>query len=793
MSSSSALLEYAAIAESSRLHQSPNPLPYVALHELCTNCTQFCIQWEVVGSVQISSLKTDIVWPYSHLCTVAHLLNHQAVCHLCSFLIASFRNSHKLKSLDVQKSEVYLHPQQKEDGKDQIVHANVADELTAKHTDASYFGAFVLKIYHCQCPYMASLHGDLADRNCVDPDVGGFHQHITARSVPCLAQDNLERAKSWIETCLSEHEKCHTFHHNTVQQNDRRPTRVLEVSDSSVKLRCDMAAQNFDYLALSHMWGDPSAEHLKLQLDNIDHFRLNIPWHKLSSIYEEAIRVTLALGYKYLWIDSLCIIQDSATDWKYEASLMAAVYGNSACNLAFLFPSLSPETATRSDPRVWNPCILRAATPSQSGVYIQHYTGLLRATYQTTEPQDWLIQRNWPLFSRAWTFQEYLLSPRTLLLGHKNLLWQCSRGFYDELLGPIAEAPHTYNDTRPKRGRDMGKSRYFPAYFQPGFSEDMAMSAPKSLAFMLDWQALVTEYRTRELSFAKDRVIAFAGIARAFRNLGSLTYLAGAWGEFFPLCLLWYVDKKAEATVRRMGIGVRRGGTVEYPVVVKEGAEQEAPTWSQFSVPVYTHHQTYFVFNDDEVFVRSKSFESSPRVCWDDIYWTTLDSFQFGEEVVDYFPETGFFDFTNLRATLNMPVLPVRVSWPTDLEERFGRIRATDPQDAEIQWKPDFAYYPNIPGISCAPPKRGVLALVTEFQICRLAGKYNIQRRLAGLVLVRGEQEGTWKRVGAWKLRIKISDVEVNETNVKEVAERWKKYSTWTIDSAWRYERVTLI
>jgi hypothetical protein len=178
------------------------------------------------------------------------------------------------------------------------------------------------------------------------------------------------RARGWIETCLQEHKDCRRFHRKTVQQNNRRPTRVLEVTNNLVRLRCNMTNKRFEYLALSHMWGDPSVEHIKLELSDVATFESNIPWHRLSSIYKEAIRVTCALGYQYLWIDSLCIIQDSKSDWEYEARLMATVYGNAACNLAFLFPFVSDETTKRSDPRDWNPCILRAATPSEPGAYI---------------------------------------------------------------------------------------------------------------------------------------------------------------------------------------------------------------------------------------------------------------------------------------------------------------------------------------------------------------------------------------------------------------------------------------
>ena len=103
-------------------------------------------------------------------------------------------------------------------------------------------------------------------------------------------------------------------------------------------------------------------------------------------MYKEAIRVTLALGYRYLWIDSLAIIQDSDEDWTYEARRMAIVYGNATANLAFLFPPHSPSApSSREDPRSSNPCILRASSSHTPGIYIEHTKSSLRRDYDTEE------------------------------------------------------------------------------------------------------------------------------------------------------------------------------------------------------------------------------------------------------------------------------------------------------------------------------------------------------------------------------------------------------------------------
>jgi hypothetical protein len=102
------------------------------------------------------------------------------------------------------------------------------------------------------------------------------------------------------------------------------------------------------------------------------------------------------------------------------------------------------------------------------------------------------------------TFQEYLLSPRTLLLGHKSLMFQCSQLFYDELFGPIGDGHgSTIATEKVSLGTDLCKSRYFPASLQAVGAATTTASSLVVLSFMRDWLALINEYRARKLSFGK--------------------------------------------------------------------------------------------------------------------------------------------------------------------------------------------------------------------------------------------------------------------------------------------------
>ena len=83
------------------------------------------------------------------------------------------------------------------------------------------------------------------------------------------------------------------------------------------------------------------------------------------------------------------------------------------------------------------------------------------------------------------------------------------------------------------------------------------------------------------------------------------------------------------------------------------------------------------------------------------------------------------------------------------------------------------------------------MALLSECQFVRLGGKYTIQRCLDGLVLVEGVEVGTWRRVGAWKLKLRVAGIPVDGDNKAVVARRWREYRI--VSDQWRNEDVILV
>ncbi|KAK4106598.1 HET-domain-containing protein, partial [Parathielavia hyrcaniae] len=85
------------------------------------------------------------------------------------------------------------------------------------------------------------------------------------------------------------------------------------------------------YVTLSHCWGRAS-EVFKLETRNREELLEQVP--VLPQTFEDAIVAAQRLGARYIWIDSLCIIQDDAQDWEKESSSVADVYRNAMCNIA---------------------------------------------------------------------------------------------------------------------------------------------------------------------------------------------------------------------------------------------------------------------------------------------------------------------------------------------------------------------------------------------------------------------------------------------------------------------------
>jgi len=324
---------------------------------------------------------------------------------------------------------------------------------------------------------------------------------------------------------------------STVQMTYPARFLDLDASDapsSSIKLvRSDQIGEPpspIRYVALSHCWGSPTKPPLKTTRDNhSDHMR-DIPLAALSRTYQDAIRVTRTLGVRYLWIDSLCIVQDDAADWMAEAVKMAHVYQGSHVTLAATASSdgdggLSldpPASATRVHVTFNNnnnnnnnntedgPRSGRHGGEYPTACFVRHPVGSAKEIWDA------------PLSKRAWVLQEQILSPRLIHFTTHQMYYQCHSGLESED-GTLQDDHLSSLQSHPYRGHGL-----------------RAMDTPARA--VRTWWSWVAEYSSRSLTFAADRTAAIAGIVSYYQGTVGDAPILGLWEGTLWYDLSWQVE-----------------------------------------------------------------------------------------------------------------------------------------------------------------------------------------------------------------------------------------------------------
>ena len=277
-----------------------------------------------------------------------------------------------------------------------------------------------------------------------------------------------------------------------------------------------------------------------LKSDNIDSFRNgDYPLEMLPQTLRDAVVLTRYLGLQYLWIDALCIIQDSPEDWAAEAARMKEVYGGATITIAATGSKTSTDGMLKPRAISTPLCELHWTDSLRSKVFLRSSLSF----WDTTMKRE-------PLNTRGWTLQESMLSPRTLSFGTQQMTWECQELRVGENGRPILPGER-HRDKQfiqslaTNRLSLVQRSKFKLARFSLQVMPSTHTIVPQSWelfhhALYSRWYEIVNDFTGRNLTVGSDVLPALSGIASAFHNLLDDHYCAGIWKGDLIRGLLWH-------------------------------------------------------------------------------------------------------------------------------------------------------------------------------------------------------------------------------------------------------------
>jgi hypothetical protein len=247
------------------------------------------------------------------------------------------------------------------------------------------------------------------------------------------------------------------------------------------------------YACLSHCWGNNKT--YRLTSETYSKYTIGVPVDDLPRTYRDAISVCRYLGLRYLWIDSLCILQDSKADWQAESPKMIKYYGQ--CHVCIAATNVSgPDSGLEITDR---PAGFHAtgvdhegapydlvAYPSHLAELIPHFSRADKST----------VQDSFPLMTRAWVLQERWLAPRTLHFCGKEIVFECTEGLKcecghaeDDFMLPIGDEGRVMEIENIKDGVVLKRRQ----------------------GNKIKWTQFVSAYSSLNLTFGTDHLPAISG------------------------------------------------------------------------------------------------------------------------------------------------------------------------------------------------------------------------------------------------------------------------------------------
>jgi len=368
------------------------------------------------------------------------------------------------------------------------------------------------------------------------------------------------KAKDWVRHCSTTHAECRALE----PRSRVYPTRLLDLRnvDQTGMLPIIQVSDQFenDYAALSYCWGgkvDWWIDYVKSCQRTAGR---DVEVVKMPQTYQDAVTICLGLGYSYLWVDCLCILQGNKEDWLIEGARMCEIYAGAAL------------TISASDSSHCTDGFLTPRSLSQrEGVVLplRNNDGRVGCLHLYLPDTDFpTLVGHGPVAQRAWCLQERQIARRVLHVCQSEVFFECvrCRRFESERIP----------------GDEFDVNDEFLAFHMPRDVHDLGRGKPaRDVRNVLSWYSIVQDYTRRGLTFPGDKLIAISGLAKHAQQFFGGEYLAGLWRKQLHIGLAWMIEEADFAT--------------------RAAAPYRAPSWSWASMdgPVSWHLIDGWVQSDD--------------------------------------------------------------------------------------------------------------------------------------------------------------------------------------------------
>ncbi|CAG8973227.1 hypothetical protein HYALB_00006396 [Hymenoscyphus albidus] len=385
--------------------------------------------------------------------------------------------------------------------------------ISDRDIDLLYFRSNHLTVERCCVAVSASAESN--------PPSTQISQRPSLRNLLC--EETFQQGRAWFQECLQTHSESKDL------PKPQLPTRVLDVgslADPRLRVYEPPKPTYDDYINLSYCWGK---EHfLTTRKENFDSHKQSMDVEDLPKTIADAVLVTRGLGFRYLWVDALCIIQDSLEDKMNEIGAMGDIYNDCTLTIAAVSASAVAEGFLKPKPK------LIANLPYHIGdmvgeVELAHQKGV--DLWQET------------MYTRGWCLQEYLLSPRVLLFTNTEVLWSCQTSPFTRPDNTHVSYGYDRSEITSSPFRRL-RSHIFDNTSSQTHSSPSSTSTSTTEEFNLedykDWTSLISNYSLRQLTVPSDRLPALSGVAGKYQSSWNSTYHAGLWSKHFIPLLSWH-------------------------------------------------------------------------------------------------------------------------------------------------------------------------------------------------------------------------------------------------------------